>query len=720
MAKNHRPRSLRSRQFVLEAVEPRALLSASGHLPVAGGGHAVRGSDFAIVARASVQRTASHARASVAHRASASASPTFVLSHLGGASAYATTGATGITPAEMRHAYGADAISLSGVSGTGAGQTIAIVDAYDDPTAASDLHNFDVAFGLADPASFTKLNETGGTTLPGTDPAGKGSSWALEESLDIEWAHVMAPAANIVLYEATSPSYSDLIANAANSARNNPSVSVISMSFGGGEFSGETGYDSYFATPSGHAGVTFVASTGDAGSPGGYPSFSPNVIAVGGTTLSVDSAGNYLGETAWSGGGGGTSTLEAEPSYQTPFQNTGKRTIPDVAMDADPNSGVPVYDSYDDGTSTPWAQVGGTSLAAPMFAGLIAVADQGRALNGLGTLDGRSQALPAIYAAAASNFHDVTSGGDGGFSAGPGYDEVTGRGSPVANLLVSSLAGSPVTTLAAPSNLTAKATSATQVALAWTDNASSATAQVLQRSSDGGATWVTLATLGGTAASFTDSAASAGSTYSYRVYSSAASTISANSNVASVTTVPAAPAGVSASAASSSQINVAWASATGATGYRIDRSVDGSTWTTIGTVGTGVTTYQDAGLAASTQYYYRVLATNAGGTSPASATATAKTAAASTSSASAAPSNLTSRLTSSTSATLAWSDNSNNETGFQVEYSLDGHTWYVAGTVAANTTAVQVSGLSAGTIYYFRVRSYNAAGTSAASNTTWI
>ena len=151
------------------------------------------------------------------------------------------------------------------------------------------------------------------------------------------------------------------------------------MSFGGGEFSSETSLDSYFTTPTGHSGVSFVASTGDSGSPGGYPAYSPNVIAVGGTRLSVDASGNYLGETAWSSGGGGVSTREAEPSYQSAFQNTGKRSIPDVAMDADPNSGVAVYDSYDNGSSTPWAKMGGTSLSAPMFAGIIWIANQGSA-----------------------------------------------------------------------------------------------------------------------------------------------------------------------------------------------------------------------------------------------------------------------------------------------------------------------------------------------------
>ena len=371
------------------------------------------------------------------------AHPTFKIEHHAGLSHDSTVAPTGLSPAQMQHAYGVDNISFSGITGDGTGQTIAIIDAYDDPNAASDLHNFDTRFGLPDAPSFTKLNENGGTTLPGVDTAAKPDTWELEESLDIEWAHVIAPRASLILYEANSPSFSDLMVHAANSARNNPTVTVVSMSFGGGEFSGETSYDSYFTTPTGHTGVTFTASTGDSGSPGGYPAYSPNVVAVGGTHLSVDSSGNWLGETAWSGSGGGRSTQEAEPSYQNSVQSSGRRDIPDVAMDADPNSGVPVYDTFDNGTSSPWIQIGGTSLASPMFAGVIAIADQGRLINGLTALNGRTQTLPMLYQASAASFHDITSGNNGGFSAGVGYDLVTGRGSPVASTLINALAGTP-------------------------------------------------------------------------------------------------------------------------------------------------------------------------------------------------------------------------------------------------------------------------------------
>src|SRR5207249_3897850 len=133
-----------------------------------------------------------------------------------------------------------------------------------------------------------------------------------------------------------------------------------------GEFSGETTYDGTFTTPAGHTGVTFLASTGDSGSPGGYPAYSPRVVAVGGTRLSLGANNAYAGEAGWSGSGGGVSTTEAKPSFQSAITLGSRRMIPDVAFDADPNSGVAVLDSYSQGSSAPWIAVGGTSLAAPM------------------------------------------------------------------------------------------------------------------------------------------------------------------------------------------------------------------------------------------------------------------------------------------------------------------------------------------------------------------
>jgi hypothetical protein len=366
--------------------------------------------------------------------------------------AWSQTTPWGFGPQQIAAAYGFNAVAFGGIAGDGAGQTIAIVDAYDDPAlvdssdpgfASSDLAQFDRQYGLPDPPSFVKLNESGGTGgLPGVDPAGAGmpGNWEEEEALDVEWAHAMAPGASIVLVECQSSGGPDLYAG-AQLAATMPGVSVVSMSWGSAEYSGEGAYDGDFTTPAGHAGVTFVAATGDAGAPGLYPAYSPNVLAVGGTNLTIQGDGSYGSEAGWSNGGGGTSITEAQPSYQDGVQATGRRTIPDVALDADPLSGVSVYDSYDDTDgSGPWMKTGGTSLAAPVWAALIAIADQGRVSAGGTTLDGASQVLPALYALPASDFHDVTTGGNGVFEAGPGYDQSTGLGTPMAGMVVPALA----------------------------------------------------------------------------------------------------------------------------------------------------------------------------------------------------------------------------------------------------------------------------------------
>ena len=349
-------------------------------------------------------------------------------------------------PTQILHAYGMDQVTFGSVKGDGTGQTIAIVDAYHDPTALNDLQAFDAQFGIPDPPSFRQVAQDGSQNFPTTDPAGAGNpngTWEIEESLDIEWAHAMAPGANILLVEASDNSFANLLQQAEAWVRTQPGVSVVSMSFGSGEFGTETTLDSLFTTPSGHIGETFVAATGDDGKPGGYPAYSPNVVAVGGTSLTLDGSGNYVSETGWSGSGGGISAVESQPSYQNGVvtQSTTRRTTPDVAMVADPDTGVAVYDSFDF-PGSPWITVGGTSLATPLFAASIAVADQGRVLQGLGTLDGRNNTLPTLYSASAAQFHDITSGSNGNNQfAGPGYDLVTGRGSPMLNFIVPDLVG---------------------------------------------------------------------------------------------------------------------------------------------------------------------------------------------------------------------------------------------------------------------------------------
>ncbi len=388
------------------------------------------------------------------------ATPGFLLYRpAGSASPASTAGPAGVTPSQMRTAYGFNSILFGSLTGDGTGQTIAIVDAYNDPGIISDTAAFNSYFGLQQfnvtgGPTLTVVGQDGSSNLPGTDPAGPGNSWAVEISLDVQWAHVVAPMANILLVEANDNSNTSLF-TAVTTAANYGGVSAVSMSWAGSEYRGENTYDSTFTTPSGHNGVSFFAATGDSGGYTNvtvYPAASPNVVAVGGTTLYLGSGGTYASESGWSGSGGGISRYESQPSYQSGVvtQSTTKRTIPDVAMDADPNSGVPVYDTWDYGTSKPWQQVGGTSLATPLWAGLTALVDQDRVLYGLDTLTSTQMlnSLYSLYTTAPGDFHDITTGNNVVYSAGPGYDLVTGLGTPVANLLVPDLAAIPFASVA--------------------------------------------------------------------------------------------------------------------------------------------------------------------------------------------------------------------------------------------------------------------------------
>jgi subtilase family serine protease len=342
---------------------------------------------------------------------------------------------TGMTPAQIRHAYNIDRVQFSSngktVTADGSGQTIAIVDAYTDPTIVQDLKTFDKTFNLSDTDASGNFVLSRATTRvpPRTD-----SGWALETSLDVEWAHAIAPKAHILLVSARSASTNDLL-TAIDYARNQPGVVAVSMSWGGNESPFETFFDNYLTTPAGHVGgsgirggVTFVTSSGDNGAPAAWPAVSPNAIAVGGTSLTLDPKGNWQSESAWSGSGGGFSIFE-------PFTTA----APDVAYDADPKSGFAVYDSTPHNGLKGWTTVGGTSAGAPQWAALIALVDQDRALSGRGSLTS-AQALAGLYNLPDSDFHDIVTGSNG-FPAQTGFDLVTGRGTPIADKLVSGLAG---------------------------------------------------------------------------------------------------------------------------------------------------------------------------------------------------------------------------------------------------------------------------------------
>ena len=338
------------------------------------------------------------------------------------------------TPAQIEQGYGFNQISFNGVAGNGSGETIAIVDAYDDPKIQSDANTFDTEFGLPS-ISLTVVNQTGGTTLPASDSTG---DWELEESLDVEWAHAMASGASILLVEANSNSPTDLSA-AVQYAENH--ANVVSMSFVEGELPGETAYDSEY-----RSGVALVASSGDSGAPPSYPAASPNVLSVGGTALTLNADNDWSSEVGWSGSGGGPSLYESQPSYQSGVvtQTSTQRATPDVAYDASPSTGFAVYDSVPyKGTTYDWVEVGGTSAGhrngRPSWRSPI----KALRLNHKAPLNstGPQQVMTLLYQNP-QDFHDITSGtstGNPNYSAGPGYDYVTGLGSPMANLVVDSL-----------------------------------------------------------------------------------------------------------------------------------------------------------------------------------------------------------------------------------------------------------------------------------------
>jgi len=340
---------------------------------------------------------------------------------------YAPTGSivpaaqpAGETPASLGCVYNLVSNPVSGcpINGTtqvptGGSGVIVIVDAYDYPSAAADLATFSTTFGLPQ-ANFSVQYASGRKPTNGCR-----SGWQGEEALDIEWAHAMAPNAQIVLMEASSATNSALYtavqaANAYIAAHGGKGE--VSMSWGGSETSGETSSDHYFT----QSGVVYFASSGD--SPGViYPSSSVNVVSAGGTQVNRNSGGAYTNQTAWSSGGGGPSKYESRPSFQNAIQSIvgSKRGTPDLSFDSSGGSPVAVYNSNCYGG---WLEVYGTSVASPSLAGII---------NNAGHFSTSSNAEnTVIYSnlGFAQYFTDITSGSCGTHSAAAGWDFCTGVG----------------------------------------------------------------------------------------------------------------------------------------------------------------------------------------------------------------------------------------------------------------------------------------------------
>jgi subtilase family serine protease len=319
---------------------------------------------------------------------------------------------SGYYPSDLRSAYNLPSTTA------GSGQTVAIVDAYNDPNAESDLGVYRSQFGI--PACttangcFKKVNQSGGTSYPKNN-----GGWAQEISLDLDMVSAICPNCHILLVEGSSSSLTNL-GTAVNEAAK-LGATEISNSYGGGESSSDTSYDSSYYK---HPGIAITVSAGDSGYGVEYPAASQYVTAVGGTSLTKASNSRGWSETVWSGTGSGCSAYDPKPSWQTD-SGCSRRTVGDVSADADPNTGVAVYDSYSYQGYKGWLVFGGTSVASPIIASVYALAGNAKTVT--------YGSYPYSHT---SSLNDVTSGSNGScggtyLCAGePGYDGPTGLGTP--------------------------------------------------------------------------------------------------------------------------------------------------------------------------------------------------------------------------------------------------------------------------------------------------
>ncbi len=325
-----------------------------------------------------------------------------------GSQFHPNSGPAGYHPADLQSAYALPS------SSAGKGQTIAIVDAYDDPNAEADLGVYRSTFGLAACTTgngcFSKVNQTGGKTPPSPD-----AGWAEEISLDLDMVSAVCPNCHILLVEANSNSFNDLGASVNEAAT--LKANAISNSYSGGEFSGETSIQSSFYT---HTGIAITASSGDGGYGVGIPAAFNTVTAIGGTSLSHASNKRGWKETVWSGAGSGCSAYISKPSWQHD-KGCSRRTVADTSAVADPNTGVSVYDTYQ---QSGWLVFGGTSVSSPMIAAVFGLAGNASSIN-----------TGYLYSHRTS-FHDVKIGSNGSCggsylcTARKGYDGPTGLGTP--------------------------------------------------------------------------------------------------------------------------------------------------------------------------------------------------------------------------------------------------------------------------------------------------
>jgi subtilase family serine protease len=541
----------------------------------------------------------------------------------GTASPAGTIGNSGAyDPAYLESAYNAPS------SSAGAGQTVAIVDAYDDPRAESDLAYYRSYFHLSACTTangcFRKVNQNGQqSSYPRAD-----AGWAQEIALDLDMVSAICPSCHILLVEASDSSLVNL-GTAVNRAVS-LGASAVSNSYGGSEYGGETSDTAAYYT---HPGVPIVVASGDSGYGAEYPAASKAVIAVGGTTLNqtTNTGTRSATETAWSGAGSGCSAFEPKPAWQS---DTGcaRRTIADASAVADPNTGVWMYDVYGTGG---WGIFGGTSVATPIISSIYAMA-----------ANTSSTPASSLYASGAS-LNDVVSGSNGSCSpeylctAVAGYDGPTGNGTPNGTAAFASGPPPPPTTPSAPQNLTASPGN-NSVKLSWSAPSSNGNSpisgySVYRGTSPGGEGATAVGTTGGTTTTYADTTAVNGTTYFYTVTASnAASFTSQPSNEASATpavatTVASAPRNLTAKTDPSRGVDLAWAAPTssgggGITGYRVYRSTHSGQETYLVASSCTATscTFKDTNTKRGTVYYYELVAVNSAGNSPYSNQASAK------------------------------------------------------------------------------------------------
>jgi subtilase family serine protease len=328
----------------------------------------------------------------------------------------ATYQGSGLTPLQLRTAYGLDISSAT--------PTVAIVDAFDAPDIERALATYRGQFQLP---SCTTANGCFSIVRPQGVPA-VDTGWAVETALDVDMASAICPSCRIVLVQALTNSWANLT-GAVDAARQIPGVVAISNSYAGGEFRAELtdAYNGPYQRAR-QQGIAVTASSGDGGYGTLFPASSPDVVAVGGTSLYLSSSGGYGSETAWSGAGSGCSTYVAKPAYQSPVKGCSNRAVADVSAVADPATGVAVFGYDSASASNAWLVVGGTSASSPIIAAVYALAGRTR---------GTVPAAASLYKPPAGALHDVTSGSNGTCrkaaalcTAGPGYDGPTGVGTP--------------------------------------------------------------------------------------------------------------------------------------------------------------------------------------------------------------------------------------------------------------------------------------------------